>query len=162
MIKDVIVTKLVNHEDHRGFFREVFRFPADFSGESIAQMSHSLVNEGIVKAWHGHRSQSQWTYVVSGVAQVALFDNRAESKSYMEIQQFDVRPSSEPVGYFFPCGVLHGYKCIQGPMHIIYVTSELYDPKGEIRIPADDPKVGFSWTQKERPKSSKSNNAGIA
>ena len=147
MIKGVVVSKLVSNEDHRGFFREVFRFPTDFSGQSVAQLSHSLVKQGIIKAWHGHRSQSQWTYVVSGTAQVALFDNRPGSDSYKEIQQFSVEPRDRPVGYFFPCGVLHGYRCVQGPLHIIYVTSEIYDPEGEIRIPPNDSNIEFDWKQ---------------
>ena len=40
-----------------------------------------------------------------------------------------------PVGYFFPPGVLHGYKCIKGPMNIIYTTSGVYDKKqDEVRM----------------------------
>ena len=60
-----------------GSFREVFRFNEWFDGVSVAQLSHSLVKEGVVKAWHGHLYQSQWNYVVSGQIRVAMYDRPA-------------------------------------------------------------------------------------
>ena len=145
MIKGVVVKKLISHKDNRGLFREIFRFPTDYSAMSVSQMSHSVVNEGVIKAWHSHRSQSQWNYVVSGTVLVVLLDNRLDSETYKEINTIQVGPGHDPIGYFFPSGVLHGYKCQKGPMHIIYLTSELYDPKEEIRIPSDDPDIGYKW-----------------
>lgn len=66
MIEGVIIKELVTHTDDRGFFREVFRFSEEFKNLSIGQLSHSLVKEGVIKAWHGHVYQSQWNYVVVG------------------------------------------------------------------------------------------------
>ena len=45
----------------------------------------------------------------------------------------------------FPQGVAHGYKCINGPANVIYVTSGQYDMEDEVRIPYDDPDIGFDW-----------------
>ena len=50
---------LETHEDERGFFREIFRFSKQFEGVPVGQLSHSLVEEGVIKAWHGHVHQSQ-------------------------------------------------------------------------------------------------------
>lgn len=47
--------------------------------------------------------------------------------------------------YYFRPGVLHGYKYIDEPMHIIYVTSGVYDLSDEIRIPYNDPGIGYDW-----------------
>jgi len=132
MIDGVKIIELTTHGDDRGFFREIFRFPEQFAG-MVGQLSHSMVNEGIVKAWHGHVYQSQWNYVVSGQIQVALFDNRKDSSTYKEIVEFIVGDEKKPVAYYFPPGILHGYKCIQGPMQIIYVTSGVYDLEDEVR-----------------------------
>lgn len=133
MIEGVKLEMLVTHADERGFFREIFRFPDQFPGLPVGQLSHSLVNEGVVKAWHGHVYQSQWNYVVDGLIQVALYDNRKNSATYGELMEFQVGEGHEPVGYYFPAGVLHGYECLRGPMQIIYVTSGVYNELDEIR-----------------------------
>lgn len=134
MIDGIVIKALVTHEDERGFFREIFRFSEEFYDVSVAQMSHSLVKEGVIKGWHGHREQSQWNYVVTGLIKVVIYDNRANSPTYTETIEFLVGDSQEPSAYFFPPGVLHGYKCLKGPMQIIYVTSGVYDLEDEVRI----------------------------
>ncbi len=134
MIEGVVIKALITHEDKRGFFREIFRFPEEFCCVPIGQLSHSLVKEGVVKAWHGHREQSQWNYVVNGLIKVALHDNRINSSTYKETMEFLVGDGQQPSAYFFPPGVLHGYECLKGPMQIIYVTSGSYDVEDEVRI----------------------------
>jgi len=134
MIEGVVIKTLITHEDKRGFFREIFRFSEEFCGIPIGQLSHSLVKEGVVKAWHGHREQSQWNYVVNGLIKVALYDNRINSTTYKETMEFLVGNGQDPCAYFFPPGVLHGYKCLKGPLQIIYVTSGTYDLKDEVRL----------------------------
>lgn len=144
-IAGVEIKKLVTHSDQRGFFREIIRSTDGFFAAGFGQLSHSLVNKGVLKAWHAHRYQSQWNYVTSGKIQVALHDARPESPTYRMTMEFAVGEGEEAVCYFFPPGVLHGYRCIEDPMNIIYVTSGTYDLKDEIRIPEDDHEVGYSW-----------------
>jgi dTDP-4-dehydrorhamnose 3,5-epimerase len=145
LIDGVKIIKLTTHGDERGFFREIFRFPEQFSDVPVGQLSHSMVNEGIVKAWHGHVKQSQWNYVVSGQIKVALFDNREDSSTYKESMEFVGGNEIDPITYFFPPGVLHGYKCTKGPMQIIYVTTGVYDLKDEIRKTDEDLEIGYIW-----------------
>lgn len=145
MIDGVKIIELTTHGDDRGFFREIFRFPEQFADVLVGQLSHSMVNEGVVKAWHGHVHQSQWNYVVSGQIQVALFDNRKDSSTYKEIVEFIVGDEKKPVAYYFPPGILHGYKCLKDPMHIIYVTSDVYDLEDEIRMINKDLNIEYLW-----------------
>ena len=133
MIEGVKLIKLQTHNDERGFFREIFRFEEQFREVSVGQLSHSMVKEGVIKGWHGHVCQSQWNYVVTGNINVALYDDRKNSATYREVMEFDVGDDKESIAYFFPPGVLHGYKCLSGPMHIIYVTSDTYDIYDEVR-----------------------------
>ena len=133
MIEGVKLIKLKTHKDGRGFFREIFRFEEQFPDVSVRQLSHSMVKKGVIKGWHGHVYQSQWNYVVSGKINVALFDDRQDSSTYGEIMEFAVGDDENSLAYFFPRGVLHGYKCIIGPMHIIYATSGIYDLDDEVR-----------------------------
>ena len=134
MIDGVKIIKLTTHEDDRGLFREIFRFSEQFEGIPVGQLSHSMVQEGVVKAWHGHVYQSQWNYVVSGQIQVVLYDKRNNSRTYKELYEFVVGDGLDPLAYYFPPGVFHGYKCIQGPMQIIYATSGVYDLEDEVRM----------------------------
>ena len=145
MIDGVKIISLTTHGDERGFFREIFRFPKQFKGLSVGQLSHSMVKQGIIKAWHGHVYQSQWNYVVSGQIKVALYDDRKDSSTYKKTIEFIVGDEVESIAYFFPLGILHGYKCIQGPMHIIYVTSGVYDLEDEIRKSNKELNADYTW-----------------
>lgn len=149
MINGVIIKKPITHSDERGFFREIFRFTEEFKNIKAGQLSHSLVKDGVVKAWHGHKEQSQWNYVVSGKIKVALYDNRKNSSTYKEMIEFFVGDGEEVKAYYFPAGVLHGYKCLEGPMHIIYITSGVYDLSDEVRVPDDNSYIEYNWSNEE-------------
>ena len=145
MIEGVKIVELTTHEDERGFFREIFRFSEQFERAPVGQLSHSLVKEGVIKAWHGHVYQFQWNYVVSGKIKVILYDNRKDSATYKKTMEFVAGDEVKPVAYFFPSGVLHGYKCTKGPMQIIYVTSGIYDLEDEIRMTNEDLNIDYRW-----------------
>lgn len=145
MIEGVLLKELTTHADKRGFFREIFRFTEEFKNIQISQLSHSLINEGVVKAWHGHKFQSQWNYVISGSLKVVLYDNRHDSMTYREMMEFEIGNGLPVIAYYFPHGVLHGYKCLKGPMNIIYVTSGVYDLSDEIRIPVEHLESGYNF-----------------
>ncbi|MCK9403278.1 MAG: dTDP-4-dehydrorhamnose 3,5-epimerase family protein [Chitinophagaceae bacterium] len=145
MIEGVVFKNLVTYPDERGYFRELIRNSDAFVHEDIGQISHSLVYAGVVKAWHAHKEQAQWNYVISGLIYVALHDLRKHSSTYGETMTFLSGNDQNKIIYKFPPGVLHGYKCIDGPMNIIYVTSGIYDINDEIRIEHNDPEIGFDW-----------------
>ena len=144
MIEGVKIIKLMSHKDERGFFREIFRFEEQFPDTKVGQLSHSMAQEGTVKGWHGHVYQAQWNYVVSGRVDVILIDDRQHSPTYMKVMRFFVGADEAPIAYYFPPGVLHGYKCVLGPMDIIYVTSGVYDLDDEVRVRLSDRDVTFS------------------
>jgi dTDP-4-dehydrorhamnose 3,5-epimerase len=135
MIDGVIKNKIDTNVDSRGFFREVFRFTKHFKKINIGQLSHSYVKEGVLKGWHGHKDQYQWNYISNGCAKIILFDDREDSITFGEKEVIDLDGNNSPIGYFFPPGVLHGYKCTKGPMHIMYVTSGTFNIEKEIRKP---------------------------
>jgi dTDP-4-dehydrorhamnose 3,5-epimerase len=145
MISGVVFKDLVTHTDERGFFREIIRVTDAFFAEGFGQWSHSLVYPGVVKAWHTHKIQTQWTYVACGLLKVALHDCRPDSPTYRETMEFLAGDNQPACVYRFPAGVAHGYRCINGPAHVFYLTSGVYDPLEEGRIPHDDPAIGFDW-----------------
>jgi dTDP-4-dehydrorhamnose 3,5-epimerase len=147
-IDGVNITKIESHIDERGFFREVLKKETIGGPSLFGQLSYSKVYQGTVKAWHGHKLQEQWTFIMTGFLEVRLFDDRSTSPTYKNIMEFYTGDELEPIIYSFPPGVLHGYKCIGGPALVLYVTSNVYDPDEEIRLNFNDPKIGHDWNLK--------------
>ncbi|MCI0391358.1 MAG: dTDP-4-dehydrorhamnose 3,5-epimerase family protein [Acidobacteria bacterium] len=145
MLDGVVVKDLVTHTDERGFFREIIRVTDDFFTEGFGQWSHSMLYTGVVKAWHLHKLQVDWWFVPVGVLKVALHDTRPDSPTYrktVEIWLGDHQPARV---MRIPPGVAHGCKCICGPAHLFYITSKVYNPSDEIRVPYDAPAIGYDW-----------------
>ena len=147
MIEGVVLKELETFSDDRGFFRELIRSTDDSFREGFGQWSHSLMFDGVIKAWHFHRIQTDWWYIVSGVLRVGLCDLREESGTYKQTLDFlmgDLQPARM---LKIPPGIAHGCKTVQGPVHLFYLTSHVYNPDDEIRIPYDDPQIDFDWLQ---------------
>ena len=146
MIEGVMLKDLVTHIDERGFFRELIRGTDEFFAEGFGQWSHSLMYPGTIKAWHIHKVQVDWWYVASGVIKVALHDARSHSRTYRETMELFMGDNQPARVLRIPPGVAHGCKCISGPANLLYVTSKVYNPADEGRIPHDDPNIGYDWT----------------
>ena len=147
MIDGVMIKELVTHADERGFFRELIRASDAFFIDGFGQLSHALVAPGVIKAWHGHRVQAQWTYVIAGTLHAVLYDARPGSSTAGNKLDLLLGDRHAAQIYLLPPGVLHGYCCISGPAHVLYVTSGEYDPAEEIRRPPDDSAIGHDWTR---------------
>ena len=145
MIEGIELKELETFNDERGFFRELIRSTDEFFGEGFGQWSHSLMFDGVIKAWHFHRIQTDWWYIVSGILRVGLCDLREESSTYNKTMDFlmgDLQPARV---LKIPPGIAHGCKTVQGPVHLFYLTSHVYNPDDEIRIPYNDPQIDFDW-----------------
>lgn len=145
MIKGIVIKKLIRHEDKRGFFEEIIRIGDDFFAEGFGQLSHSLMLQGVIKAWHIHKIQTDWWYVAKGTLRVALYDQRRDSKTREKLDEFTMGESGENIVLKIPPGVAHGCKVIKGPAELFYVTSKTYNLSEEGRIPHDDKKIKYDW-----------------
>lgn len=145
MIDGIVLKALVTHYDDRGFFREIIRVTDDFFAEGFGQWSHSMMYTGVAKAWHVHQLQIDWWYVPVGVIRVVLHDTRPGSSTYRETIEFLMGENQPSQTVRIPPGVAHGCKCLSGPAHLFYITSRIYDPEDEGRIPYDDPIIGYNW-----------------
>ena len=143
-IQDVVFKSLETHRDERGFFRELVRVTDAFFGE-FGQWSHSIMYPGVIKAWHFHRRQTDWWYVSHGVLKAALHDLREDSSTFRVTQDFLMGDQQEPIVVAIPPGVAHGCKILSGPAGLFYLTSTVFDPEDEGRLPHDDPSIGYDW-----------------
>ncbi len=146
-IDGVVVKELETHSDERGFFRELIRETDDFFEEGFGQWSHSLVRQDVIKAWHLHHVQVDWWYVVSGVLRVGLCDRREDSPTNKKVMDFLMGDQQPACVVRIPPGVAHGYRAVQGPANIFYMTSRVYDPDDIIHLDYDDPTIDFDWQQ---------------
>ena len=142
-IEGVVIKELVTHTDERGFFREIIRKTDPFFGEGFAQLSHSLMHPGVAKAWHIHQKQTDWWYVI-GSLKVALYDTRDDSPTKGQLMEF-LMGDGKPACLTIPPGVAHGCRALE-TTHVLYITSSVYSPDDEGRIPHDDPTIGYDWT----------------
>ena len=145
-IEGVEVKNLVTHSDERGFFREIVRVSDDIFAEGFGQWSHSLMYQGVAKAWHVHQRQTDWWYVGKGAIKVALYDTRPDSPTSGQLQELLIGEGHRSVVVKIPPGVAHGCKVLSAEAHLFYITSHIYDPDDEGRIPYDDPSIGYDWT----------------
>ena len=144
-IVGAVLKRLTTHIDERGFFTELIRHTDPFFEEGFAQLSHSKMYQGIVKAWHIHKTQVDWWYVPIGRLKVALSDLRPDSPSLGKTITMFLGEDIEPAILKIPAGVAHGCKAMGGTAHLFYVTSGVYNIEEEGRIPHNDPTIGYDW-----------------
>jgi dTDP-4-dehydrorhamnose 3,5-epimerase len=145
MLDGVVIKELVTHNDTRGFFRELIRGSDDFFSCGFGQWSHSLMLDGVIKAWHYHNIQTDFFYVCSGIARIGLCDLRPKSGTYKRTMDFLMGDYQKAQIVKIPPGVAHGVKTVQGPVNLLYMMSHIYNPEDEIRIAHNDPQIDFDW-----------------
>jgi dTDP-4-dehydrorhamnose 3,5-epimerase len=153
LVHGVRIDPIAIWPDDRGHFMEVLRVGRGLASQYPAdtiQVSATLTNPGVVKAFHYHLRQYDCWTVVSGMLQVALADLRTASPTFGRrntMYMGELRPWQILV----PPGVAHGYKVIgQDPAVLVYVTSRFYDPSDECRVAFDDDRVNYDWTTQFR------------
>ncbi len=153
VIEGVVFKELKSFADDRGFFRELVRNTDEFFKEGFGQWSQSKMGKNTVKAWHFHHLQVDWWYVPFGVVHTVLIDIREESPTYQKKIEFKLGESEldkEALTTIvrIPQGVAHGCKTLSANAHLFYITSRIYDPQDEGRIPFDTERFGHVWGDK--------------
>lgn len=147
MIIGVVKHQVNKLPDERGFFAEIIRHNDPYFKDSFAQLSHSFMHDGVVKAWHIHKTQTDFWYVASGTIKVALLDLRTDSKTYKELNEYTIGDNGEQIVLKIPPGVAHGLKVLKGPANLIYITSSVYNPEEEGRIAYNNQDINYDWVQ---------------
>lgn len=144
LIQGIEIKSLVTHPDERGFFRELIRKTDPFFGEgAFAQLSHSLMHPGSGKGWHFHPQQVDWWYCI-GDLKVVLYDLREDSPTRRQLNELFMGDNYGAKIIKIPAMVAHGCRALN-TTHLLYVTSSVYDPQQEGRIPHDDPDIGYDF-----------------
>lgn len=118
------------YSDERGTLRFVNEF--DFSTvKRFYQVENHRV--GFIRAWHGHKHEHKYMYVVSGSAYVGVVDLKTE-----EIQKF-VLSSEKPRVLWIPANTAHGFMNLEENTKIIFFSTATLEEskKDDLRFPWD-------------------------
>jgi dTDP-4-dehydrorhamnose 3,5-epimerase len=150
MIEGVKIKNLKVIPDERGFLMEILRSD-DVFFKKFGQLYLTVVYPGVVKGWHYHKRQTDHFCVVKGMVKVVLYDQRSESKTTKEVNEFFIGQNN-PVLLVIPPYVLHGMKGIGNePGYLINCPSETYDYNNpdEFRVHPHNNDIPYDWEIKE-------------
>lgn len=150
MINGVKIKKLKVIPDERGRLMEMLRSDDELFIK-FGQVYMTTAYPGIVKAWHYHKKQIDNFASVKGMMKVVLYDNRKESPTHGEVNEFFMGEHN-PILLQIPPNVYHGFKCIsEEEAIVINCSTEPYNPNSpdEFRIPPDTKEIPYDWKRKD-------------
>lgn len=136
--------------DERGYLMEMLRCD-DEMFEKFGQAYLTVAYPGVVKGWHYHKEQTDIFIPVKGMLKLVLYDNRENSPSYGEINEFYIGERN-PMLVTIPPGLVHAFKAIgTEPAYLINVPTAPYNYRepDEFRIPPYDPSIPYDWAVRE-------------
>ena len=146
MIQGVEIKKLKVMKDERGKLMEILRSD-DKIFAKFGQVYFTTAYPGTTKAWHYHKKQDDHFCCIAGLMRLALYDARPKSKTYKEVNDFELGLDNPQV-VKIPKGVYHGFKCVsQEEAIVINVPTYPYNPAkpDEYRIDAFDNDIPYDW-----------------
>ena len=146
MIEGVKVKKLKVISDERGRLMEILRRDDEIFKE-FGQVYMTTAKPGVVKAWHWHKLQTDSFACVSGKIRLILYDARSDSKTYKQIDEFEMSLDN-PLLVQIPASVYHGFKCTSDVEAIVINTvTKAYNYKNpdEYRVDAFDNDIDYDW-----------------
>ncbi len=150
MIEGVKVKHLKVIPDERGRLMEMLREDDDLFIR-FGQVYLTTANPGVVKGWHYHKKQYDHFVVVKGMMKVVLYDERKDSPTYGETNEFFMGEYN-PILLQIPPFVYHGFKCIsEGEAIVINIPTEKYvhDDPDEYRVDPHDNHIPYDWDCKD-------------
>jgi len=146
MIEGVKVKELRVIPDERGRLMEMLRADDDLFIK-FGQVYLTTAYPGVVKGWHYHKHQTDNMVVVKGMMKIVLYDNRENSSSKGEINEFFMGLHN-PLLLQIPPLVLHGFKCIgDEEAMVVNCPTETYNYKepDEFRIDPYKNDIPYKW-----------------
>ena len=147
--------------DERGFFYESFKeslLQENGICENFLQDNHSYSKREVLRGMHFQGSQGKLINVISGVIFDVFVDIRKESPTFGRWQGIVLDSVNRELLYI-PGGFAHGFYVMSDEAHIIYKTTEVYNPTTEKSFRYDDPEVGIRWPEGTKITSNKDQSA---
>jgi dTDP-4-dehydrorhamnose 3,5-epimerase len=148
-LPDLCIVRHEVHQDHRGFFMEVFRqdqFAAAGLPTSFVQFNHSRSTRGVLRGLHFQWEPpvSKMMRVIQGTAFLVAVDIRKKSPTLG--QWFGMEFSAtDQAQLWAPPGFARGFLVLSEVAEIQYFCTGIYNPKCESGILWQDPAIGIQW-----------------
>ena len=150
MIQGVQVKGLKVIPDERGRLMEILRADDEIF-QKFGQVYVTTTLPGVVKAWHLHRKQFDNVCCVQGMIKLALFDNRDNSPTKGEVNQFYLGIHN-PILVHIPPDVYHGWMCVSREEAVIVnIPTAPYDYENpdEIRLHPHENDIPYDWERRD-------------
>ncbi len=150
IIEGVIVKDLKLITDERGYLQEIMRNDDKFF-TGFGQVYMTTTYPGVVKGWHYHDEQSDNVVCIKGMIKVVLYDDRKNSQTKGQINQFFIGEQS-PKLVHIPKGIHHGWKCVSADTaYIVNVPDKTYNyaKPDEHRTDPHKNNIPYDWSRKD-------------
>jgi dTDP-4-dehydrorhamnose 3,5-epimerase len=149
MIDGVTITPLRQIFDERGKVMHMLRKDSPIFS-NFGEIYFSCTYPGAIKAWHLHKRMTLNYAVVHGSIKCVLFDDRTDSETCGEINEFFLSPENYCL-LTVPPLIWNGWKGIGAETSIVANCATLAHEPDEIeRKPALDPSIPYDWQIRHR------------
>ena len=149
MIHGVTLTPLRQIFDERGKVMHMLRNDSTIFSR-FGEIYFSCTHPGVVKAWHLHKEMTLNYAVIYGEIKFVLFDDRPDSPTQGETQEFFISPENYLLVTVPPL-IWNGFKCVGTKTAIVANCATLpHNPSELVRRPAFDASIPYDWGLKHR------------
>jgi dTDP-4-dehydrorhamnose 3,5-epimerase len=144
MIAGVKITPLKQIRDNRGKIMHMLRSDSSIF-KSFGEIYFSTINSKIIKGWHLHKEATLNYACISGKVELALFDDRVESKTKGKYQKIFLSPDDYSL-VTIPPFIWNGFKGLyQGESIIANCLNQPHDENEMVRKIPDDNYFEYKW-----------------
>jgi len=149
MIDGVILTPLRQIFDERGKVMHMLRVDSPVFSK-FGEIYFSCTHPGVVKAWHLHKEITLNYAVIHGEIKFVLFDDRPNSPTRGEIQEFFISPENYMLVTVPPL-IWNGFKGVGMQTAIVANCATLPHSPDELkRRSPSDPDIPYNWALEHR------------
>ena len=149
MREGVILTPLRQIFDERGKVMHMLREDSPIFSR-FGEIYFSCTHPGVVKAWHLHKEMTLNYAVIHGEIKFVLYDDRPDSTTRGEIQEFFISPENYML-VTVPPMIWNGFKSIGTTASIVANCSTLPHSVDElVRCSPSEPGIPYNWVLEHR------------
>lgn len=144
MIDGVQMHPLRQVLDERGKIMHMLRRDDPWFQE-FGEIYFSVVYPGVVKGWHLHKAMTLNYAVVSGAVKLVLYDDRAGSPTFGQVQEIFLGPDDYKLVVVPPL-IWNGFKGAGTKASIVANCATLpHDPSEIVRLDPFDKSITYDW-----------------
>ena len=149
IIKDLLVVKINNYEDSRGFFQEQYslkNYKKNKIKHKFVQDNLTFSKKNVLRGLHFQtfKPQAKLISVIDGEIFDVAVDIRPKSKTYLKYFSIYLSGSNNKQ-LFIPEGFAHGFYVTSSYAYVNYKCSDFYDPKDLNGIIWNDKTISVKW-----------------